>query len=163
MIPSGLCRYDDSILNFLNLIPVPSSSGNQIFHTHCSCWYVLPFSFEVAPFTVLLENDWDIPHSHSSALFDAFLHPLLLESPAKAEGSILRNLSDMDLVSTQQTLMNERRKEFVSCTHIDRFGALEEFSASGRKVALLKIVSGKHDIPKIEGVQDTIRRMFGLY
>ena len=32
-----------------------------------------------------------------------------------------------------------------------------------RKVALLKIESGGHDIGRVEGLQDTIGRMFGFY
>ncbi|KAF8221426.1 alpha/beta-hydrolase [Tricholoma matsutake] len=106
------------------------------------------------------ENDWDIPHSHSSTLFDAFLDPLLLESPTAAG---LMNISDLDAISVQLALQNARRAELVSRVSIHNFGTLDEFAADGRKVALLKTISGKHDIPKDEGVQDTIGRMFDLY
>jgi abhydrolase domain-containing protein 12 len=105
------------------------------------------------------DNDWDIPHSHSSALFDAFLDPLLSESPIS---SVLMNVSDRDVNSAKQT-PDSRRKELVSHASIHNFGTLDQFIAGGRKVALLKTISGKHDIPKDEGVQDAIGRMFNLF
>jgi hypothetical protein len=137
-----------------------SPSGNQILYTHCSCWYVR-YSFEVASSKVDPVNNWDIPHSHSSALFDAFLDPLLLESPTNTESSIIVNTSDLDAVLAQLTLRNARRQELVSRVNIPNFGTLDEFTASGRKVALLKIAYEKHDIPKVEGLQDAIGRMQG--
>jgi abhydrolase domain-containing protein 12 len=102
------------------------------------------------------DDDWNIPHSHSSALFDAFLDPLL------SEPSVLTNVSDRDVNSAQQT-PDARRKELVSHARIHNFGTLDEFIAGDRKVALLKTISGKHDIPKDEGVQDAIGRMFKLF
>lgn len=33
----------------------------------------------------------------------------------------------------------------------------------GRKVALLRMERGSHDIGRVEGVQDTVGRMFGFY
>jgi abhydrolase domain-containing protein 12 len=76
---------------------------------------------------------------------------------------MLVNISDLDTGSPQPTPQNAQREELVSRVSIHNFGTLDEFSAYGRKVALLKTVSGKHDIPKDEGVQDTIGRMFDLY
>ena len=137
--------------------------GNQILHTHCSCWYV-SYLFDGAAPNVDPENDWDIPHSHSSALFDAFLETILLEAQANSESSVLINSSDLDTESLQPLpLPSEQRDELVSRVNIHNFGTLDEFAASGRRVALLMTVCGKHDIPKEEGVQDTIRRMFELY
>lgn len=125
--------------------------------------YTYPFEVADIP-NVDPENDWDIPHFHSSALFDAFIETVLLESPGNGESSILMNLSDLDTVSPQPgPLPSERREELVSRVNIHNFGTLDEFAASGRKVALLKTVSGNHDIAKEEGVQDAIKRMFDLY
>jgi abhydrolase domain-containing protein 12 len=61
-----------------------------------------------------------------------------------------------------------RRKEVVSTTHIEGYGVLEEMHPSvvaleGRKVALLKTERGGHVIGRVEGVHDTIGRMFGFY
>jgi abhydrolase domain-containing protein 12 len=53
---------------------------------------------------------------------------------------------------------------------IDGYGVYEEtnnefFAVEGleRKVGLLRIESGSHDIGRVEGVQDAIGRMFELY
>ena len=53
---------------------------------------------------------------------------------------------------------------------IEGYGVYEETNSDfvemeglERKVALLRIASGGHDIGRVEGVQDTIGRMFGLY
>jgi abhydrolase domain-containing protein 12 len=102
------------------------------------------------------ENDWDIPHAHSSVLFNAFLDPHLVEPQANV------NTSDLKAVSAQLAFRNARRKELVSRANIPNFGTLDEFAANGRKVALLKIAYGKHDIPKNEGLQEVIGRMFHL-
>jgi abhydrolase domain-containing protein 12 len=52
--------------------------------------------------------------------------------------------------------------------HIEGYGVLEEMQPTvvaleGRKVALLKTERGGHDIGRVEGVQDTIGRMFRFY
>ena len=57
----------------------------------------------------------------------------------------------------------------MSTTLIEGYGVYEETTDDfirkeglERKVALLKIESGGHDIGRVEGVQDTIGRMFGF-
>ena len=106
------------------------------------------------------ENDRDIQHTHSSALFDAFIDPYL-EFPTIP--GLLTNSSDqVDLVA-QQPLRSDLRKDLVSRVDIHKFGTLDEFMVGGRKVALLKTLNGGHDIPKNEGVQDVIGRMFNLF
>ena len=58
----------------------------------------------------------------------------------------------------------------VSTTIMDGYGVYEEtndgfLAVEGlqRKVGLLRIESGSHDIGRVEGVQDAIGRMFELY
>ena len=58
----------------------------------------------------------------------------------------------------------------MSTTLIEGYGVYEETNNDfvrteglERKVALLKIENGGHDIGRVEGVQDTIGRMFGFY
>ncbi|KAF6742569.1 Alpha/Beta hydrolase protein [Ephemerocybe angulata] len=82
------------------------------------------------------EDDWDIPHTHSSALFNAFLDP--------SEPFAAPNTS-------------------VSTTHISGYGSFSQARVANRNVALLKTERGGHDLGKVEGVQDTIGRLFGLY
>ncbi|KAF8875788.1 Alpha/Beta hydrolase protein [Infundibulicybe gibba] len=99
------------------------------------------------------EDDWDIPHAHASLLFDAFLEPhLTLSEPMTIPPS------PADAVRTG--IRAEQRRRLVSSTTIPNFGRLDEFSSTGRKVAMLKTTKGGHDIGRLEGVQDTIRRMF---
>lgn len=78
------------------------------------------------------EDDWDIPHSHASTLFDAFL----------------TDTADNSSVSTSR---------------ITGYGTFSQARVANRNVALLKTERGGHDLGKVEGVQDTIGRLFGLY
>ncbi|TEB30787.1 alpha/beta-hydrolase [Coprinellus micaceus] len=81
------------------------------------------------------EDDWDIPHSHSDALFDAF--------------------RDLGLAAKDNST--------VSTTRITGYGTFSQTKVGSRNVALLKTERGGHDLGKVEGVQDTIGRLFGLY
>ena len=83
------------------------------------------------------EDDWSIPYSHASTLFDAFLA-----------------LPDSQAAHSNATL---------SVTHISGYGTFSQAQVGGRKVALLLTERGGHDLGKVEGVQDTIGRLFGLY
>jgi abhydrolase domain-containing protein 12 len=56
----------------------------------------------------------------------------------------------------------------VLTTVIDGLGLYEEMrpelvAEEGRKVVLLKLESGGHNIGRVEGLQDVIGKMFGLY
>jgi len=110
------------------------------------------------------ENDWDIPYSHSCALFNAFLDlQVLSELPTISKDAMCMNMSSWDVVPGQQTLQSARCKGLVSHLSIDNFGTLDEFVADHRRVALLRTARGGHDLPKVEGVQDAIGRMFDLF
>jgi len=104
------------------------------------------------------DNDWDIPSSHASALFNAFLSPYLLPS------------YPIILGKDNYTLHISKRSDIVSTTLIERFGIYEEtnddfvkMEGLERKVALLRTDNGNHDIGRVEGVQDTVGRMFDLF
>ncbi|PPQ75826.1 hypothetical protein CVT24_002692 [Panaeolus cyanescens] len=112
------------------------------------------------------DDDWDIPSSHSTTLFDAFLEPHL-PSPAHVPENPL-SAAEWENYTIQDTMRISKRKNLVSTTHIAGFGLYEEtnpelVALEGRKVALLRTERGKHDIGRVEGVQDTIGRMFGFY
>ncbi|KDR79360.1 hypothetical protein GALMADRAFT_243390 [Galerina marginata CBS 339.88] len=112
------------------------------------------------------DDDKDIPSSHASVLFDAFLEPYLPANPALPENPLSRR--DWGNYSAQDTLRAKKRHEVVSTTIVDGYGVYEEMqpkvaAAEGRKVALLKTNRGGHDIGRVEGVQDAIGRMFGFY
>ncbi|KXN85155.1 Monoacylglycerol lipase ABHD12 [Leucoagaricus sp. SymC.cos] len=104
------------------------------------------------------ENDWDIPHTHSSTLFEAFLEPFL-PTPALTPSG---NPSSGKHVS-QSDFSAKQRSAIVTSASINGFGTLEEFvdhRKGGRRVAMLKTMAGGHDVGRLEGVQDAIGRMF---
>ncbi|KAF5354199.1 hypothetical protein D9756_007001 [Leucocoprinus leucothites] len=110
------------------------------------------------------ENDWDIPHTHTSTLFDAFLDPYLPLAPSLSENRFSSH--SWDQYGVQQDLRAERRSTIVKTTSIAGFGTWEEFidqKTGGRRVAMLKTAAGNHDIGRLEGVQDAIGEMFDFY
>jgi len=104
------------------------------------------------------ENDWDIPHQHSDMLFDTLLEPYLPP---------LQNTTawpDEDWTEYErQTMIREKvRETLVTRTHIQNFGVVNEFETSGRKLVLMKTITGWHEPGTIEGVQDAIRHVFSF-
>ncbi|EKM77818.1 hypothetical protein AGABI1DRAFT_115061 [Agaricus bisporus var. burnettii JB137-S8] len=109
-------------------------------------------------------DDWTIPHTHSTILFDTFLESYLPSAP----GLPMNPMSNYnwDDYAVQQDKRAERRRKIVQTTVIDGFGTLEEFvdaKKEGRRIAMLKTSAGAHDIGRLEGVQDVIGMMFGFY
>ncbi|CAA7261456.1 unnamed protein product [Cyclocybe aegerita] len=108
------------------------------------------------------ENDWDIPHSHSDVLFEAFLDPLLppvdlaLEPFSMSESLWLK-------ITEQQAARKAKRGEIVSTQTLPKFGTLQSFSDKGRKVVLVKTLAGAHDYLGVqEGLVDIIGKTFGI-
>lgn len=110
------------------------------------------------------ENDWDILHTHTSALFDAFLDPYLPPAPSLPENPMSSH--NWDEYAAQLAARAQHRSSIVRTAVTPGFGTLEEFvdqKKGGRRVAMLKTNAGGHDIGRLEGVQDAIGRMFGFY
>ncbi|KAF8816212.1 alpha/beta-hydrolase [Phlegmacium glaucopus] len=112
------------------------------------------------------DNDKDIPSSHASTLFNAFLSPYL---PSYATIPPEKNPMS-DNYTLHKTKRAYKRSDMVSTSLIEGYGVYEEtndefigMEGLERKVALLRIENGEHDIGKVEGVQDTVGRMFGFY
>ena len=115
---------------------------------------------------ILLDNDKDIPVSHASMLFDAFLEPYLPAHPSLPENPLSH--AEWDNYTNKDALRALRRTEVVATTRVEGYGVFEELRPAvvemeGRKVALLMTEGGGHDIGRVEGVQDAIGRMFGFY
>jgi len=111
------------------------------------------------------DNDWDIPSFHSTLLFDAFLEPYL-PSPASVPENPFSG-KEWNNYTHHETLRALKRAELVSTTVIDGYGLYEETRPElavkeGRKVAILRTESGRHDVGRMEAVQDAVARMFGL-
>ncbi|KIJ98232.1 hypothetical protein K443DRAFT_680949 [Laccaria amethystina LaAM-08-1] len=106
-------------------------------------------------------NDWDIPYSHSQVLFNAFLSPILPQAPPLPENPLSH--ADWQTYNDQTSLHAQKRDQLVSTTQVAGYGTLEQVQVQGRNVALLLTEAGGHDIGRVEGVQETIGRMFGFY
>lgn len=131
-----------------------------MFCAHRPCRYVLSPSLSSLVLKDALENDWDIQHSHSSVIFNAFLDPYLPESPSMPKNPLL--ISNWDVITAQQAARADQRRKLVTHTDVHNFGIFDHFISQDREIVLLKTVKGGHDIGRIEGVQDAIGRMFGL-
>ncbi|KAG6864724.1 hypothetical protein C0991_007642 [Blastosporella zonata] len=129
-------------------------------------------------------DDTDISHTHADVLFNALLDPYLPSSvdasvhPAVLLPADTANLTrlhhihaDWDALTTSQAARAVHREKIVKRIEVPHFGVLHEFEAPtmgaeesvlGRRITLLKMNYGEHDIPRVEGVQDAIGRMFGL-
>jgi abhydrolase domain-containing protein 12 len=111
------------------------------------------------------EDDWDIPHSHSQTLFDAFLDQHLLPLPdiaAALAGASDEVMEKMDRLSKERRAL---RRDLVAASEIPRLGRVEVFSKdrSDRMVAFLCTRWGGHSrLGLVEGVQDYMAEMFKM-
>ncbi|KAF8902339.1 Alpha/Beta hydrolase protein [Gymnopilus junonius] len=110
------------------------------------------------------ENDWDIPDSHSDALFQAFLDPHLppVDTP---ENPFSTTQEEWNVVTKQQAARTKKREEIVKSTTINRFGRVDEFVDAGhdRKIVLVKTLAGGHDYLGVqEGLVDIIGKNFEI-
>jgi abhydrolase domain-containing protein 12 len=107
------------------------------------------------------EDDWEISHTHSDALFDALLEPYLppIWSPPLNPTSWSAqqwNEHHAQLVSRRET-----RNSLLTRIVIPNFGLMDEFKALGERIILLKTFTGSHnDVGTLEGVQEVIRVTF---
>lgn len=113
------------------------------------------------------ENDWDIPHSHSQTLFDAFLDqhlPPLPEIAAAMAGASDEVMEKVDRLSKERRAL---RRDLVVASEIPRLGRVEVFSKDrsdrNSKVAFLRTRWGGHSrVGLVEGVQDYMAEMFNM-
>lgn len=122
-------------------------------------------SLKVPLLIVHAEDDWDIPHTHSQTIFDAFIESHL---PALPEITALMAGASEEVAQRMATLGQERaalRSELVAVRDIARFGRAEVFArdAAHGDVAFLRTRWGGHDrVGLVEGVQDYMADMFHL-
>ena len=124
-----------------------------------------PQELKVPLLIVHAENDWDIPHSHSQTLFDAFLEqhlPPLPDITAAMAGA-------SDEVAEHIVKLSEQRKalrgELVLASDVPRLGRVEVFSKDrthGRVAFLLTRWGGHSRVGLVEGVQDYMAEMFKM-
>ncbi|KAJ7695708.1 Alpha/Beta hydrolase protein [Mycena rosella] len=110
------------------------------------------------------ENDWDIPYSHSEALFNMFLEPLLPPSTPLPSNAVSLTEEEWATFTAQAAKRKEARAEIVTTVALHNFGTVHEFTEPERKVIFVQTLAGGHDYLGVqEGVQDVIGRTFGLF
>jgi abhydrolase domain-containing protein 12 len=110
------------------------------------------------------ENDWDIPYSHSEALFNVFLEPLLPPTPSLPANAVSLSEEEWSTFNGQVAKRQAARDEIVTSVELHNFGTLHEFTESGRKIIFVQSLAGGHDYLGVqEGVQDVIGRTFGFF
>jgi len=111
------------------------------------------------------ENDWDIPHSHSQTLFDAFLEhhlPPLPDITTAMAGASDEVAEHMVKLSQQRRAL---RGELVLASEVPRLGRVEVFSKDrthGKVAFLLTRWGGHSRLGLVEGVQDYMAEMFKM-
>ncbi|ESK91229.1 abhydrolase domain-containing protein 12 [Moniliophthora roreri MCA 2997] len=109
------------------------------------------------------ENDWDIPYTHSEALFNAFLEPLLPSVKLPFNPAALSK-EEWSVFTSQIQARNAKRDEIVTTTNFPHFGTVSEFTEGGRNIVFVKTLEGQHDYIGVqEGLQDIIGQKYGLF
>ncbi|KAF8623246.1 hypothetical protein AX17_007492 [Amanita inopinata Kibby_2008] len=101
------------------------------------------------------KDDWDIPHGHSSVLFNALIEPYFTTSVPPPTAALAQADLGISIASIQKNITLEN-------LHIPHFGVLESLTADRRKIVMLKTEAGGHDIGRVEGVQEVLGRTFGI-
>ncbi|KAG2060682.1 alpha/beta-hydrolase [Suillus hirtellus] len=107
------------------------------------------------------EDDWDISHTHSDALFDALLEPYLppVYSPSTSQESW--STQQWSEYHAQLITRRETRESLLTRTVIPNFGLMDQFDGFGERITLLKTSTGSHnEVGTLEGVQEVIRATF---
>ncbi|KAJ6511983.1 Alpha/Beta hydrolase protein [Mycena vitilis] len=110
------------------------------------------------------ENDWEIPYTHSEALFNTFLDPLLPPTPSLPLNAASLTQDEWSAFAEKLAARKEKREEIVTSVELRNFGTVHEFTEAGRKVVFLQTLAGGHDYLGVqEGVHDVIGRTFGFF
>ena len=104
------------------------------------------------------QDDWDIPHAHSAALFAATLEPHL---PALPRGDALEAGAAAN--AAVYNARSEARAALVTRTEVPRLGVMEAFAHGGSDVVYLETRWGGHDtVGLLGGVQEVMPARYDL-
>ncbi|KAG1751018.1 Alpha/Beta hydrolase protein [Suillus lakei] len=107
------------------------------------------------------EDDWDISHTHSDALFDALLEPYLPPVYSPAASQVSWSAQQWNEHHAQLVARRETRESLLTRTVIPNFGVMDQFDSFGERITLLKTSAGSHnEVGTLEGVQEVIRVTF---
>lgn len=117
-------------------------------------------------------NDYDIPHTHSSTLFNALVSTIMPSLPPLPRTPNEWSKDDWSHYGKQKELYDAEYKLLVERTEVPNFGVVEtavapssgvEGEGTTRKVVLAKVEAGGHNhVMHYEGMQDVIRQVFEL-
>jgi abhydrolase domain-containing protein 12 len=109
------------------------------------------------------EDDLDISHTHSDALFDALIDPFLpsVDPLPRDPGSWTKE--QLNVSQTQMATKRVAREGLLVRTEMPHFGVMDTFAASNETIVLLKTLTGAHnDVGALEGTQEVMRTLFSL-
>ena len=102
------------------------------------------------------QDDWDIPHAHSAALFAAMLEPHLPALPLDAGATVEAN-------AAAYRARADARAALVTRTEVPRLGVMEAFVYGGSDVVFLETRWGGHDtVGLLGGVQEVMRARYDM-
>ncbi|KAJ7644291.1 Alpha/Beta hydrolase protein [Roridomyces roridus] len=110
------------------------------------------------------ENDWEIPYSHSEALFNTFLEPHLPAIPSLPTNPTSLTKEEWTEFSDGLAKYKEARQAIITSVELRNFGTIQEFTESnGRRVVYVQSLAGGHNYLGVqEGLHDIIGRTFGF-
>ncbi|KAI0038779.1 abhydrolase domain-containing 12 [Auriscalpium vulgare] len=111
-------------------------------------------------------DDFDISHSHSDVIFEAFLEKHLPTLPLLTTGLDVPSEAALQELAKVVKERATVRSRLVTSQEVDRVGLLEVFKQSGGTgdVVILKTEYGGHDqIGLWQGVQDIVAELFDLH
>ena len=109
------------------------------------------------------EDDGDISHTHSDALFDALLDPYLPSIDSLPHDPALWANDQWTTYQSQKAAKLAARERLLTRTNMPYFGVMDTFTASNETIVLLKTFTGSHnDVGAWEGTQEVIRTLFSL-
>ena len=112
------------------------------------------------------QNDWDIPSTHSAALFSSALEPYLPAIPTAPSAPSSWTQNEWEAFYKAQQERRAVYDKLVTNEKIDNFGTVESFERSGEaggKVVFLETIEGGHNmVGTYEGVYEIMRSTFGF-
>lgn len=109
------------------------------------------------------EDDFDISHTHSDALFDALIDPFLPSVDQLPQDPSSWTKEQWDVFQAQMATKQEAREGLLVRTDMPHFGVMDTFAASNETIVLLKTLTGAHnDVGALEGTQEVVRTLFLL-
>lgn len=109
------------------------------------------------------EDDFDISHTHSNAIFDALIDPLLPSVDPLPREPGLWTKEQWRTYQMQMKTKRGARERLLNRTDMPHFGVMDTFSASGETIVLLKTLTGSHnEVGALEGTHEVMRKLFSL-